>query len=155
MWIVNGRQTPGNDKSPRCLWQGELKMAPREWGAIRHCATGNVDRSYFNQTNFGFIFSQSCDIKSEFSRQRGLLSLPGVCRPLTIHILIFSSEIPQPNEKNFSETAFPRFIFSQSCDIKSEFSYIICSYLRRLVIQNSLKWDFYWSRFQNRLYIDS
>ena len=29
--------------------------------------------------------------------------------------------------------------FSESCDIKSEFSYIICSYLRRLVIQNSLK----------------
>ena len=29
--------------------------------------------------------------------------------------------------------------FSQSCDIKSEFSSIICSYLRRLVIQNSLK----------------
>jgi hypothetical protein len=30
-------------------------------------------------------------------------------------------------------------VFSQSCDIKSEFSYIICSYLRRLVIKNSLK----------------
>jgi hypothetical protein len=30
--------------------------------------------------------------------------------------------------------------FSQSCDIKSEFSYIICSYLKRLVIQNSLKY---------------
>ena len=29
--------------------------------------------------------------------------------------------------------------FSQSCEMKSEFSYIICSYLRRLVIQNSLK----------------
>ena len=30
------------------------------------------------------------------------------------------------------------FVF-QSCDIKSEYSYIICWYLRRLVIQNSLK----------------
>jgi hypothetical protein len=30
-------------------------------------------------------------------------------------------------------------LFSQSCDIKSEFSYIICSYLKRLVIQSSLK----------------
>jgi hypothetical protein len=31
------------------------------------------------------------------------------------------------------------FIFSYSCDIKSEISYIICSYLRRLLIQNLLK----------------
>jgi hypothetical protein len=30
------------------------------------------------------------------------------------------------------------FVF-QFCDIKSEYSYIICWYLRRLVIQNSLK----------------
>ena len=44
----------------------------------------------------------------------------------------------------FNQTNF-WFIFSRSCDIKSEFSYIICSYLRRLFIQNSLKWDFYWS----------
>jgi hypothetical protein len=47
-------------------------------------------------------------------------------------------------EATFNQTNF-WFIFSQSCDIKSEFSYIICSYLRRLVIQNSLKWDFYCS----------
>ena len=47
-------------------------------------------------------------------------------------------------EATFNQTNF-WFIFSQSCDIKSEFSYIICSYLWRLVIQNSWKWDFYWS----------
>jgi hypothetical protein len=41
-------------------------------------------------------------------------------------------------EATFSHTNF-WFIFSQSCDIKFEFSYIICSYLQRLVIQNSLK----------------
>ena len=42
-------------------------------------------------------------------------------------------------EATFNQTNF-WFIFSQSCDIQSEFSYIICSYLRRLVIQNSLKY---------------
>ena len=47
-------------------------------------------------------------------------------------------------EATFNQTNFS-FIFSQSCDIKSEFSYIICSYLWRFVIQNSLKWDCYWS----------
>jgi hypothetical protein len=41
-------------------------------------------------------------------------------------------------EATFNQTNF-WFIFSQSCDIKSEFSYIICSYLRRLLIQNLLK----------------
>ena len=41
-------------------------------------------------------------------------------------------------EATFNQTNFDLF-FSQSCDIKSEFSSIICSYLRRLVIQNSLK----------------
>ena len=31
------------------------------------------------------------------------------------------------------------FIFSHFCDIKSQFSYQICSYMRRLAIQNSFK----------------
>ena len=38
------------------------------------------------------IFSSPCQ------RQRELLPSLGVCRPLTFHILIFSSETPQPNE---------------------------------------------------------
>ena len=41
-------------------------------------------------------------------------------------------------EATFSHTNF-WFIFSQSCDIKFEFSYIICSYLQRLVIQ--IRWS--------------
>ena len=40
-------------------------------------------------------------------------------------------------EATLTKQTFDLF-FSQSCDIKSEFSSIICSYLRRLVIQNSL-----------------
>jgi hypothetical protein len=45
------------------------------------------------------IFSSPCQ------RQCELLPSLGVCRPLTFHILIFSSEIPQPNElkKDFLE----------------------------------------------------
>ena len=39
-----------------------------------------------------FLFSSPCQ------RQCELLPSLGVCRPLTFHILIFSSEIPQPNE---------------------------------------------------------
>jgi hypothetical protein len=38
------------------------------------------------------IFSSPCQ------RQCELLPSLGVCRPLTFHILIFSSETPQPNE---------------------------------------------------------
>ena len=41
-------------------------------------------------------------------------------------------------EATFNQTNFWLF-FSQSCNITSEFSYIICSYLRRFVVQNSLK----------------
>jgi hypothetical protein len=39
--------------------------------------------------------------------------------------------------------------FCQSCDIKSEFSYIICSYLRRLVIQNSLTLQIFFDSLPN------
>ena len=42
-----------------------------------------------------FFFSSPCQ------RQRELLLSLGVCRPLTFHILIFSSETPQPNELKF------------------------------------------------------
>ena len=42
-----------------------------------------------------FIFSSPCQ------RQRELLSSLGVRRPLNFHILIFSSETPQPNELKF------------------------------------------------------
>ena len=38
------------------------------------------------------VFSSPCQ------RQCELLPSLGVCRPLTFHILIFSSETPQPNE---------------------------------------------------------
>ena len=48
---------------------------------------------------------------------------------LTSDSIFKNRKIPLSNE----------YFFSQSCDIKSEFSYIICSYLRRLVIQNSSK----------------
>jgi hypothetical protein len=41
---------------------------------------------------FCTFFSSPCQ------RQRELLPSLGVCRPLTFHILIFSSETPQPNE---------------------------------------------------------
>jgi hypothetical protein len=37
-------------------------------------------------------------ISSPCQRQRELLPSLGVCRPLTFHILIFSSETPQPKE---------------------------------------------------------
>jgi hypothetical protein len=32
MWKVNGRRTPSDGKSSRCLWQGELKMWPFNTG---------------------------------------------------------------------------------------------------------------------------
>jgi hypothetical protein len=32
-----------------------------------------------------------------------LLPSLGICRPLTFHILIFSSEIPQPNEQSTNQ----------------------------------------------------
>ena len=38
------------------------------------------------------FFSSPCQ------RQRELLPSLGICRPLTFHIIIFSSETPQPNE---------------------------------------------------------
>ena len=44
---------------------------------------------------FVYVFSSPCQ------RQRELLPSLGVCRPLTFHILIFSSETPQPNELKF------------------------------------------------------
>ena len=39
-------------------------------------------------------------VSSPCQRQYELLPLLGLCRPLTFHILIFSSENPQPNELN-------------------------------------------------------
>ena len=41
-------------------------------------------------------------------------------------------------ETTFNQTNF-LFIFSHFCDIKSKFSYLICSDMRRLAIQNWLK----------------
>ena len=43
-------------------------------------------------TKSNSFFSSPCQ------RQCELLPLLGVCRPLTFHILIFSTETPQPNE---------------------------------------------------------
>ena len=41
-------------------------------------------------------------VSSPCQRQCELLPSLGVCRPLTFHILIFSSETPQPNELKLS-----------------------------------------------------
>jgi hypothetical protein len=46
-----------------------------------------------------YIFSQLVAVfSSPCQRQGELLPSLGVCRPLTFHILIFSSETPKPNE---------------------------------------------------------
>jgi hypothetical protein len=55
----------------------------------------SIDASVMILKNI-FIFSSPCQ------RQRELLSSLGVRRPLNFHILIFSSETPQPNELNAS-----------------------------------------------------
>ena len=43
-------------------------------------------------SHFNILFSKPCQ------RQYELLPSLGVCHPFTFHILIFSSENPQPNE---------------------------------------------------------
>ena len=57
-------------------------------------------------SHFNILFSKPCQIhtcelslfSSPCQRQCELLPSLGVCRPLTFHILIFSSENPQSNE---------------------------------------------------------
>jgi hypothetical protein len=39
----------------------------------------------------------------------------GVCRPLTFHILIFSSETPQPNEPEFKILISSEFNKNKNC----------------------------------------
>jgi hypothetical protein len=55
--------------------------------------------SCFKSLLIGYIITQEISLfSSPFQRQCELLPSLGVRRPLTFHILIFSSETPQPNE---------------------------------------------------------
>jgi hypothetical protein len=51
-----------------------------------------------NQSETRFLPVAAMFVSSPYQRQRELLPSLGICRPLTFHILIFSSETPQPKE---------------------------------------------------------
>ena len=60
--------------------------------ARQNCSTSSKICICIWQWKYLYLFSSPCQ------RQCELLPSLGVCRPLTFHILIFSSETPQPNE---------------------------------------------------------
>jgi hypothetical protein len=71
-----------------------LKLEQSGWGK---CLCQNFDKISKIPTHpplriFAAVFSSPCQMQCE------LLPSLNVCRPLTFHILIFSSETPQPNE---------------------------------------------------------
>jgi hypothetical protein len=102
MWIVNGRQTTNEigicsfsaknaalrRKSKNWLARNQNNVSEwsdisTQWLLLAHLAKGNV--SFYHH----------------LARVVRRLSFV-VCRPLTIHILFFSSETPQPNEVKLS-----------------------------------------------------
>jgi hypothetical protein len=65
-----------------------------------HYREPSIDASYKVSVHLAKQFQRRkfLKISSPCQRQRELLPSLGVRRPLTFHILIFSSETPQPNE---------------------------------------------------------
>ena len=71
-----------------------LRRRSKDWLARNQ---NNVERHIYPMTVVSSPCQRQCELLSSLRR----LSFV-VCRPLTIHILIFSSETPQPNEVKLS-----------------------------------------------------
>jgi hypothetical protein len=80
------RRTPSDGKSSPCLWQGELKKYSRVSYIYKHITNDKTKKSITPS----FVLSIEAHLaKGKVSFCHHLASV--VCRPLTFHILIFSS----------------------------------------------------------------